>query len=515
MRLSNSGLKRLLRDLKGVSSYNKFSDELGVSATTVKEWFNREDVNVQTDHIKAIATLARSRGIEPLLYDDPPPLWDVSKSFEENQKLAVPEPLGWRMPNEKTETVFLGHAINSPIGASSTIVTSSASRIAFLASAGVDVVTYKTVRSGFYRAHSQPNLYFVEADAVLDPDQPIPRIRVTHVKEGGQFFGLVNRFGVPSRIAEEWQADVRAALAAHNAGQLMILSIMGTAGKDDSVDVLVDDFAKVTCLAVETDVKVIEVNLSCPNCQGREGELYKDLELTKRILRVVSAIARRAGVSILAKIGYMPSGELETFVNETSEYVDGYTAINSVAVEPVTQGQYRDELVYPPGTKAGITGRPIRALALRTINTLNELRLRNNLKYAISGCGGITEPEDVMTFLQCGADIVTIGTKLITDSLFGLRVRQYLEHQPARNDVQQSTDDAMRLAGLHWISAMVSIPGLLDNPTWVVESQRVFATWRDEYTKNPQRAYRSDNRFRGGVPTRVEFERMIRTAIRR
>lgn len=517
MRLVNPGLRQLLLDLKGPSSFMKFGEELGVSGTTVNEWCKREDVSIQTEHMDAILSLARARGIEPMFYQDPPQLWDITKSYEENQKLRVPEPLSRRAPTDKIQSVFLGRAINSPVGATSTILTSSDARVAFLASADIDVITYKTVRSGFYRAHKKPNIYVYERDGILDPDQPMPQIVVTDAadaSEPNRVRGFVNRFGVPSKAAEEWQADFATAKTALQPGQLLILSVMGTAGKEDSAQVLIDDFVKVVTLAIDAGAEIIELNLSCPNCQGREGELFRDLELTKKILRAVRAVAPSAEISLLAKIGYMPANDLETFVLETAEYVDGYTAINSIPVEAVADGQYGPVLVYPPaGTKSGLTGKPIKAYALRTVRSLNELRMRENLSYWISGCGGVTEPEDVTTFLQSGADIVQIGTKLIMDSIFGLRVRQHLENQPAQ--FVRSPKESVRMARLNWYHACQSIAGLEESEIGMIEAEKVFFGWREPYLRNSERAYRSDNRFRSGVPSKAEFVRLIRAATRR
>jgi hypothetical protein len=194
--------------------------------------------------------------------------------------------------------------------------------------------------------------------------------------------------------------------------------------------------------------------------------------------------------------------------------VDGYTAINSIPVEAVAEGQYGLVLVYPPeGTKSGLTGKPIKAYALRTVRALNEIRMRNNLSYWISGCGGVTEPEDVTTFLQSGADIVQIGTKLIIDSIFGLRVRQHLENQPSQ--YVRSPKESVRLARLNWYHATQSIPGLDDSEIGMIEAEKVFFGWREQYLKNSERAYRSDSRFRSGIPTTGEFVRIIRAATRR
>jgi dihydroorotate dehydrogenase len=402
--------------------------------------------------------------------------------------------------------------VNSIIAAAPTILTSSAPRIEFLASAGIDIITYKTVRSCPYRAHQKPNVFAVEREVNLNPDNiDTPRVVVMDVADSKRMIALVNRFGVPSLPPEEWQADFAAARARLRPGQILVLSVMGTAKKDDPEVVLVADFVQVVQLALEAGAEAIELNLSCPNCAGREGELYKDLRLSKIICRSVREAAPH--VRLLLKLGYMSLRETEEFVLETAEYVDGYVAINSVAVEPWVDGQFGEVLALAPGVKAGLSGKPIKRHALRMVRQLAELRVRERLdRIWIAGCGGVTQPEDVVQFVQNGADIVEVGTKLLEDPLFGVRARQHLELNPPMT--MRKAADPVDVAHLNWLHAIDSIEGLKHDERGMIEAVHVFFRWRAGRVGSPDRAFRTDyGKSTHGVPTIAEFRRLLLEAL--
>lgn len=506
------GLQKLLLGLKGVGSYAKLAQDIGVSERTVIDWCKGKPTRIHDINIEAIEELARKRGIDPALFRPTPILWELTKSYEENVRAEIPEPLAPRAPSEKLATTFLGQPVNSIIAAAPTILTSSAARIEFLASASIDIITYKTVRSGPYRAHQRPNVFAVDRDITLDPDHnETPRVVVTDIADARRMIGMVNRFGVPSLPPEEWQSDFAAARARLRPGQMLILSVMGTAKKDDPETVLISDFVRVVQQALEAGAEAIELNLSCPNCADRDGELYKDLRLSKTICRAVRGAAPH--VRLLLKLGYMSPRETHEFVLETAEYVDGYTAINSIAVEPWVDGQSGEVLALAPGMKAGLTGRPIKRHALRMVRQLAELRVRERLdRIWIAGCGGVTEPEDVVQFVQNGADIVEVGTKLLEDPLFGVRARQHLEVNPPLT--VRKTADPVDIAHLNWLHAIDSIEGLKHDERGMVEAVHVFFRWRAGHVGTPDRAFRTDfGKSSRGVPTIAEFRRLLLEAL--
>src|SRR5204863_1437101 len=83
------------------------------------------------------------------------------------------------VPFKNHSIPFLGHSLKSRFGASASVITSTSQRIRFLFESGVDVVTYKTVRSDFYKSHPPPNIFFCSQNTpLLRPDVSMPSVLV-------------------------------------------------------------------------------------------------------------------------------------------------------------------------------------------------------------------------------------------------------------------------------------------------------------------------------------------------
>src|SRR5208282_1784564 len=112
---------------------------------------------LQADHIELIKKAAREIGLAPEMFADGPKLWDEHLGYDTNLalELSLPaEPPTFRVHR----TDFLGHSLNSPFGASASVLTSTPSRIRFLACTGCDLITVGTVRTRSFGVHPGPNI---------------------------------------------------------------------------------------------------------------------------------------------------------------------------------------------------------------------------------------------------------------------------------------------------------------------------------------------------------------------
>src|SRR5207302_991387 len=79
------------------------------------------------------------------------------------------------------------------------------------------------------------------------------------------------------------------ALKHQKKGQVLILSFMGTVRPNQTQQEFIDDNIQAAKLAKETGVKVLEVNLSCPNI-GNEGLVCYNLAITAQILKGIRKV---------------------------------------------------------------------------------------------------------------------------------------------------------------------------------------------------------------------------------
>jgi dihydroorotate dehydrogenase len=277
------------------------------------------------------------------------------------------------------------------------------------------------------KPHPFPNLFDCsDITPELDPDQRRPpEIRVG--EESDTFrpvYGKINRYGMPCPAPEIWGPDFAASKRELGPNQLLILSIVGTAGKDASDDELIRDFVKVGEYAVGAGAEVLELNLSCPNRSGPESVLFRNPRLVVRICHELGKLR----VKLLLKIGFLRGKELREFFLETASHVDGYSAINTVPVVALRDGQGAPVPAWgAPGLQAGLSGKPILRCGLRCVQELAKTREQERATKALIGVGGVTTPMDVKTYLDSGADVVQATTAFFIDPYFAMRVRNFLD----------------------------------------------------------------------------------------
>jgi Dihydroorotate dehydrogenase len=310
-------LPELLKKIvKHCGSQQRAATKIGVREETVRSWLkNPEKLNrSHVDSVERLLEAAEAMGIEVEGFVQREPLWDASLDYGRNLEKEPGPP-----PRLKTEfknhgVPAFGQLLNSPFGASASVVTSSSGRIRYLASTGADVLTYKTVRSRDYPPHMWPNLFFCSQQTpVLDPSRKIPQIRVgLQSEEYRPAFGSLNWYGVPSSCVEQWKADFRIAQSYLKRGQILILSVMGTAEQGDSQEALIADFVEAVRHGVDAGAGIVELNLSCPNTKAENGKLFKDVEAASKICQQIRQ--QNSGVKLLLKIGFMTGDELRRFV---------------------------------------------------------------------------------------------------------------------------------------------------------------------------------------------------------
>lgn len=425
-------VRNVLQQLRNrAGSANRLAVMLGIESKTLKSWLTGE-VRLQNLSIDKILALAREYGIA--LEKPVRPLWNAQLSFSANIANHVPEPPELDQPLKVHGVQLFGKAVCCPFGASASVVTSNASFVKYHARTGSGVITYKTVRNHHYDAHAWPNLFFCRRPAPESPDfecQVVvgsgedPECRPDH--------GALNWYGMPSPTPHSWASDFRTALSHIHGDQLLILSVVGSVEKHPvTADLLDQAFLDVVDQGVDCGAEFVELNLSCPN--AKEGALYKDAQAVARICREIRR--RHRSLKLLLKIGYLPPNDLHTFVLQTAEYVNGYSAINTLPVRGVRKDQDRLVPAFADHL-AGLSGSPIKQLALRTIKGLRDLRadLKLGQQIVLIATGGVSSGEDAMEFYRAGADIVQASTAFLSNPLFGLEVRRYLDnHLPPYRD---------------------------------------------------------------------------------
>ncbi len=359
----------------------------------------------------------------------PPSKWtyDINKSYDWNYENGPRFDGEFPIRNIFPSKKFLSFSVNSLFGIPAGPLLNSR-WVELYAKLGFDILTYKTVRTKSYSAHSMPHILYVEQDE---------RSR----KKKESFIGksylskydsltITNSFGVPSKDPDVWQEDVRKSLQILSRGQLLIVSVMGTHEGSSNQKEFIDDYVKCALLAVEASAPVIEVNLSCPNLNTGKIICY-DAEISGLICKQIkNAIG---DIPLIAKIGhYEKEQELRDFIVHTNKFIDGIAAINTV------KETVKDVQVKKPHFRSlnvsGLCGNYIKPYGIDMVRKIYTIRKEWNMKFAIIGVGGVTRSEDYETYLESGSDAVLSGTGAMMDPYLAQKV--YEKEKIQINDYQ-------------------------------------------------------------------------------
>jgi len=341
------------------------------------------------------------------------PFYDPSLSYEENSEQgpfgAFADGKDLRI-NDQPKVNFLGFKINTPFGIpSGPLVNAKFCQAAF--KKGFDVIHYKTRRSTKFPTNEWPNVLFVDVEGDLTLQRAKkPLIGSSKIDKDPTQISITNSFGNPSPDAQEWMEDMKKAVEAEGIGQLLIASVVGTIKEGFSEEDYYDDFAKTAEFAKQTGVKVIELNLSCPNV-ANEGILCYSADAVESICKKTRA--KIGDTKLLIKVGYFSKGQqglLVDIVKRVLPIIDGISAINTIPA-PVVNEKGGQAL---PGSSArlvaGICGASIKWAGLDMVKRLKQLRERWGENFAIIGVGGVMSVEDYMEYRKVEADAVQSAT---------------------------------------------------------------------------------------------------------
>jgi dihydroorotate dehydrogenase (NAD+) catalytic subunit len=193
----------------------------------------------------------------------------------------------------------------------------------------------------------------------------------------------------------------------------------------------------VARVAAHPRVAGVEINASCPHVKAGGIEFGQDPKLLAELVRTV----RRATPGpLLVKLSPNVTRIAEMARVCEAEGADGLTLINAVQAMEVDVERRRPVLSNVLG---GLSGPAIRPIALRMV-----WQAARAVSIPICGVGGITNAEDAIKFLLCGATAVQVGTQ------------NYLDPTAATGVARGIADYARR----HRFSRVTELTGALLSP---------------------------------------------------
>ncbi|WP_423982382.1 dihydroorotate dehydrogenase [Ilumatobacter sp.] len=231
------------------------------------------------------------------------------------------------------------------------------------------------------------------------PGNPAPRVHPTPQ-------GMMNAVGLQGPGIEYWLSDVLPDLLA--TGATVVASIWGRS---------VDDYRRAAEMLADAPAGVVavEVNLSCPNLEGRGSIFAHDVDLSAEVVAATEACGRPRWAKLSAN---------------TDRIVEVAAAAHDAGAEAVTCVNTLLGLGYDPDTLrpvlgaggGGLSGRAIHPVAVRAVHDVHAALP----ELPIIGVGGVASGWDAVEMLLAGASAVQVGTATFADPRAPLNVQRDL-----------------------------------------------------------------------------------------
>lgn len=362
--------------------------------------------------------------------------YNTNLSYDENY-IVGPDFAGQLPDLEKINAklpsaTFLGYRVNSTLGVPAGPLLNSA-YIQLYADLGFDVLTYKTVRTQAHACHPFPNVRAVATTPAWmgAPGQMSSLTTLPEIDESGptDHLSITNSFGMPSRAPEIWQADVARAKTGLHPGQVLVVSVVGTARPGGSLEDMAADFALAAGWAAEAGADVVEANLSCPNVSSGEGSLYQSPAAVKTVAATINRTLD-GNTPLLLKMGYLADEQLVAQVMRAA-YEGGAAGLAAINTIPAKVYNAAGQQALPGEGRlvSGICGAGIKGAGLRMAERLLKIRDQLELtadRLAIVGVGGVMTAHDGLEYLRLGVDGVQSGTGAMWQPYLAVETKKLL-----------------------------------------------------------------------------------------
>lgn len=192
----------------------------------------------------------------------------------------------------------------------------------------------------------------------------------------------------------------------------------------------IDDYAETARrLAEQTDIRAIEVNISCPNV--KQGGMAFGTT-TEGAAAVTRAVRKAFPGTLIVKLSPNVTSITDIALAVEAEGADSVSLINTLMGMSIDTERRRPYLSTVTG---GLSGPAVRPVAVRMV-----WQTAKTVKIPVIGLGGIMNGRDAVEFLLAGATAVEVGTANFIDPGVTMKIVDYLEDYCSRHGLSSISE---------------------------------------------------------------------------
>lgn len=226
--------------------------------------------------------------------------------------------------------------------------------------------------------------------------------------------GMLNAVGLQNKGVKYFVDTIYPRIK--NCGSEVIVNVSGAT---------IDDYVAVAeRLSPLSDIRAIEVNISCPNV--KQGGMAFGTT-TKGAAAVTAALRKVWERTLIVKLSPNVTDIAEIARAVEDEGADSVSLINTLMGMAVDVEHRRPYLSTVTG---GLSGPAVRPIAVRMV-----WQVAKAVKIPVIGLGGIACGRDALEFLMAGATAVEIGTANFLDPAISVKIIDEIEDYCQRNKI--------------------------------------------------------------------------------
>ena len=182
-----------------------------------------------------------------------------------------------------------------------------------------------------------------------------------------------------------------------------------------------EDYCKMVEILSETDIDMVELNISCPNVKEGGVQFGTSCQSVGAITKAVRKFCKKP---LMIKLSPNVADIAEIAKAAESEGADAVSLINTLTGMRIDINTRKPIIKNVTG---GMSGPAVFPVAVRMV-----WQVKNAVKIPVVGMGGVTTWKDAVEMLMAGADALQIGTALFTNPYAPVEItkglNQYLDN---------------------------------------------------------------------------------------